>query len=143
MILVKLEIAKGCQVYFILRIVCSKLCFIFVFLDIQKQIQHQSRTHSRSSSEGPRLKANDPGENDLMLKTDNSRTDSPDNDSAFSDTVSMLSSESSASSGGSTGPKFQILNFGQSTQVFFLFDSRLSVWSFNKTFRCFRTKLVV
>lgn len=29
------------------------------------------------------------------------RTDSPDNDSAFSDTVSMLSSESSASSSGS------------------------------------------
>ncbi|GAB6020359.1 hypothetical protein CHUAL_003069 [Chamberlinius hualienensis] len=34
----------------------------------------------------------------------NHRTDSPDNDSAFSDTVSMLSSESSASSGtGNTG----------------------------------------
>ncbi|XP_049946814.1 ras-associated and pleckstrin homology domains-containing protein 1-like isoform X2 [Schistocerca serialis cubense] len=31
------------------------------------------------------------------------RTDSPDNDSAFSDNVSMLSSESSASSGGSGG----------------------------------------
>lgn len=33
------------------------------------------------------------------------RTDSPDNDSAFSDTVSMLSSESSASSGASAGIK--------------------------------------
>lgn len=31
------------------------------------------------------------------------RTESPDNDSAFSDNVSMLSSESSASSGGSSG----------------------------------------
>lgn len=31
------------------------------------------------------------------------RTESPDNDSAFSDNVSMLSSESSASSGGSGG----------------------------------------
>ena len=31
------------------------------------------------------------------------RTDSPDNDSAFSDNVSMLSSESSASSGASGG----------------------------------------
>lgn len=31
------------------------------------------------------------------------RTDSPDNDSAFSDTVSLLSSESSASSGVSSG----------------------------------------
>lgn len=30
------------------------------------------------------------------------RTDSPDNDSAFSDSVSMLSSESSTSSGGRT-----------------------------------------
>lgn len=32
-----------------------------------------------------------------------SRTDSPDNDSAFSDNLSMLSSESSASSGGTGG----------------------------------------
>ncbi|KAF5299366.1 hypothetical protein FQR65_LT09407 [Abscondita terminalis] len=74
--------------------------------DVPKQT-HQSRTHARSCSEGPRLKL-DPGESDLMLKTDSIRTDSPDNDSAFSDTVSMLSSESSASSGGS-GPKSQTL----------------------------------
>lgn len=33
----------------------------------------------------------------------NLRTESPDNDSAFSDNVSMLSSESSASSGGVRG----------------------------------------
>lgn len=50
-----------------------------------------------------------------MLKTDSVRTDSPDNDSAFSDTVSMLSSESSASSGGS-GPKPQTLQLPQNGQ---------------------------
>nr|XP_015835974.1 PREDICTED: amyloid beta A4 precursor protein-binding family B member 1-interacting protein isoform X1 [Tribolium castaneum] len=74
----------------------------------QKMSQHMSRTHSRSSSEGPRLKL-DAGESDLMSKTDSVRTESPDNDSAFSDTVSMLSSESSASSGGS-GSKPQTLH---------------------------------
>nr|XP_022919195.1 ras-associated and pleckstrin homology domains-containing protein 1 isoform X2 [Onthophagus taurus] len=68
------------------------------YSDSQKT-QHQSRTHSRTSSEGPRLKL-DGNESD-SLKNDSGRTDSPDNDSAFSDTVSMLSSESSASSGGS------------------------------------------
>lgn len=68
----------------------------------------------RSSSEGPRLKL-DPGESDLILKTDSGRTESPDNDSAFSDTVSMLSSESSASSGGS-GAKPQTLHL-QNIQV--------------------------
>ncbi|XP_034935672.1 amyloid beta A4 precursor protein-binding family B member 1-interacting protein isoform X2 [Chelonus insularis] len=42
------------------------------------------------------------GDNTDIGKTDGGmRTDSPDNDSAFSDTVSMLSSESSASSSGS------------------------------------------
>ncbi|CAB3225634.1 unnamed protein product [Arctia plantaginis] len=43
------------------------------------------------------------------------RTDSPDNDSAFSDTVSMLSSESSASSSTSTKCKTMKLNLHQST----------------------------
>ncbi|XP_031789307.1 amyloid beta A4 precursor protein-binding family B member 1-interacting protein isoform X4 [Nasonia vitripennis] len=43
-----------------------------------------------------------PGENtDIGKNEAGMRTDSPDNDSAFSDTVSMLSSESSASSSGS------------------------------------------
>lgn len=42
------------------------------------------------------------------------RTDSPDNDSAFSDTVSMLSSESSASSSTSAKCKALKLNFHQS-----------------------------
>lgn len=51
-------------------------------------------SHSRSNSDGHR---------DFMCKTSSVRTDSPDNDSAFSDNVSMLSSESSASSGGSGG----------------------------------------
>ncbi|CAH0703538.1 unnamed protein product [Spodoptera exigua] len=41
------------------------------------------------------------------------RTDSPDNDSAFSDTVSMLSSESSASSNTSTKCKSMKLNLHQ------------------------------
>jgi amyloid beta A4 precursor protein-binding family B protein 1-interacting protein len=39
----------------------------------------------------------------LMALVSGVRTESPDNDSAFSDNVSMLSSESSASSGGSGG----------------------------------------
>lgn len=94
------------------------------FADIQKHTQHQSRTHSRSSSEGPRLKL-DPGESDI-LKTDSVRTDSPDNDSAFSDTVSMLSSESSASSGGSSSNPL-VAQLGQIIQVklvnFFALDS--------------------
>ncbi|XP_076223729.1 uncharacterized protein LOC116430995 isoform X2 [Nomia melanderi] len=43
-----------------------------------------------------------PGDNTDIGKNEGAmRTDSPDNDSAFSDTVSMLSSESSASSSGS------------------------------------------
>jgi hypothetical protein len=83
-------------------------------LSDQKVAQHLSRTHSRSSSEGPRLKL-DTGESDLISKTDSVRTESPDNDSAFSDTVSMLSSESSASSGGS-GSKPQSLHL-QNLQV--------------------------
>ncbi|KAJ8683746.1 hypothetical protein QAD02_019538 [Eretmocerus hayati] len=41
------------------------------------------------------------GEGTDISKNEGLRTDSPDNDSAFSDTVSMLSSESSASSSGS------------------------------------------
>lgn len=88
------------------------------FSDAQKLAavqQHQSRMHNRSSSEEQRLKL-DPGESDIMLKTESVRTDSPDNDSAFSDTVSMLSSESSASSGGS-GSKPQSLQLGQNIQV--------------------------
>jgi amyloid beta A4 precursor protein-binding family B protein 1-interacting protein len=39
----------------------------------------------------------------MLVTLSGVRTDSPDNDSAFSDNVSMLSSESSASSGGSGG----------------------------------------
>ncbi|KAJ8964896.1 hypothetical protein NQ314_004535 [Rhamnusium bicolor] len=66
----------------------------------KKMSQHESRTHSRSSSEASRLKLD--SDDNLMLKSDSVRTESPDNDSAFSDTVSMLSSESSASSGGSS-----------------------------------------
>ncbi|XP_014481602.1 PREDICTED: amyloid beta A4 precursor protein-binding family B member 1-interacting protein isoform X1 [Dinoponera quadriceps] len=42
-----------------------------------------------------------PGDNTDIKNEGGLRTDSPDNDSAFSDTVSMLSSESSASSSGS------------------------------------------
>ncbi|XP_063223677.1 uncharacterized protein LOC134531738 isoform X3 [Bacillus rossius redtenbacheri] len=65
--------------------------------------QHHRRTHSRSSSEGNRFKL-EPGDGDPLAKSEGvMRTESPDNDSAFSDNVSMLSSESSASSGGSGG----------------------------------------
>jgi hypothetical protein len=54
----------------------------------------RTQTHSRSSSivSG----ANSTISTDMR---ESSRTESPDNDSAFSDTVSLLSSESSASSG--------------------------------------------
>lgn len=93
--------------------------------------QHQSRTHSRSSSEEQRLKL-DPGESDIMLKTESIRTDSPENDSAFSDTVSMLSSESSASSGGS-GTKPQTLLLGQQ-QVEFDITSNLEMLFFVMSF---------
>nr|CAD7414608.1 unnamed protein product [Timema poppensis] len=59
-------------------------------------IQQHRRTHSRSSSEGNRFKL-DAAEGEKGEGV--ARTESPDNDSAFSDNVSMLSSESSASSG--------------------------------------------
>jgi Ras-associated and pleckstrin homology domains-containing protein 1 len=59
----------------------------------------RTQTHSRSSSIVS-------GANSTISSTatstdlrESSRTESPDNDSAFSDTVSLLSSESSASSG--------------------------------------------
>lgn len=65
-----------------------------------------------------------------MLKTESVRTDSPDNDSAFSDTVSMLSSESSASSGGS-GTKPQSLQLGQvSAQTKTTYEDNQSVFFF-------------
>lgn len=83
--------------------------FFVILGDLARQtVVHQSRSHSRSSSESNRCLKLDPGESELMLKQHDGsgsggsvRTDSPDNDSAFSDTVSMLSSESSASSGTS------------------------------------------
>lgn len=53
------------------------------------------------SHHGSHARSNSDGHRDFMCKTSSVRTDSPDNDSAFSDNVSMLSSESSASSGGS------------------------------------------
>lgn len=73
--------------------------------------QYETRTHSRSLSEASsRMTADD----SIILKE--GRTESPDNDSAFSDTVSMLSSESSASSGGS-GAKPQTLRLQNIQQV--------------------------
>ncbi|XP_060517796.1 ras-associated and pleckstrin homology domains-containing protein 1 isoform X2 [Cylas formicarius] len=78
------------------------------YSDVQKMAsQYESRMHSRSSSEASRLKLD--SDDGMLLKGDAARTESPDNDSAFSDTVSMLSSESSASSGAS-GAKPQSLN---------------------------------
>ncbi|KAK3879365.1 hypothetical protein Pcinc_016057 [Petrolisthes cinctipes] len=58
--------------------------------------QRQSHTRSNSGNTRPKLEL----EIDVPTTT-MGRTDSPDNDSAFSDNVSMLSSESSASSGAS------------------------------------------
>lgn len=58
---------------------------------------YEARTHDRSLSDTSRITTDDGS----IFKGESGRTESPDNDSAFSDTVSMLSSESSASSGGS------------------------------------------
>lgn len=72
----------------------------------------ETRTHDRSLSETSRITTDDGS----IFKGESGRTDSPDNDSAFSDTVSMLSSESSASSGGS-GTKPQSLRLQNIQQV--------------------------
>ncbi|CAG9859229.1 unnamed protein product [Phyllotreta striolata] len=74
--------------------------------EIQSEPHYKNRPDGRPTSEVPRMKL-DPDDS-LNIKNDSGRTESPDNDSAFSDTVSMLSSESSASSGGS-GAKPQTL----------------------------------
>ncbi|XP_042211048.1 abnormal cell migration protein 10-like isoform X2 [Homarus americanus] len=67
---------------------------------LHPQLQ-QRQSHSRSNSGNTRPKF-EPLNVEIDVSTTNmARTDSPDNDSAFSDNVSMLSSESSASSGAS------------------------------------------
>ncbi|KAK7083431.1 Ras-associated and pleckstrin y domains-containing protein 1 [Halocaridina rubra] len=64
--------------------------------------QPQRQSHSRSNSGNSRQNKFEPLNVDVdVTNTSMARTDSPDNDSAFSDNVSMLSSESSASSGAS------------------------------------------
>lgn len=69
------------------------------------------RSHSRSNSTNSGVtnssistssESGNGSGSDSSGPTRESRTDSPDNDSAFSDTVSLLSSESSASSGVSS-----------------------------------------
>lgn len=76
--------------------------------------QYETKTHARSLSEVSRVKLDH--DDSMMMKGEAGRTESPDNDSAFSDTVSMLSSESSASSGGS-GTKPQSLRVHNMPQV--------------------------
>lgn len=69
-------------------------------LEQKGELRTRNQTHSRSNSIVS-------GTNSTISSTvitqsdtrESSRTESPDNDSAFSDTVSLLSSESSASSG--------------------------------------------
>lgn len=63
--------------------------------------QSRVQTHSRSSSivSGANSTISTVTASSTDVMRESSRTDSPDNDSAFSDTVSLLSSESSASSG--------------------------------------------
>lgn len=68
-------------------------------LEQKGELRTRTQTHSRSNSIVS-------GTNSTISSTvtttdtrESSRTESPDNDSAFSDTVSLLSSESSASSG--------------------------------------------
>ncbi|XP_046397831.1 amyloid beta A4 precursor protein-binding family B member 1-interacting protein isoform X2 [Ischnura elegans] len=70
-----------------------------------RQNSQHHHTHSRSSSDGTRMRSENSQEMEGLSRSDAgvARTDSPDNDSAFSDNLSMLSSESSASSGGSGG----------------------------------------
>ncbi|XP_076361098.1 uncharacterized protein LOC143252606 isoform X2 [Tachypleus tridentatus] len=84
-------------------------CVSGATLEIQGATQQISRHsgHNRSSSGGTKTKYEIGGSHgDVIDETGRAqkqdfglRTDSPDNDSAFSDNVSMLSSESSASSG--------------------------------------------
>lgn len=69
-------------------------------LEQKGELRTRSQQHSRSNSivSG----TNSTISSTVITQTDtreSSRTESPDNDSAFSDTVSLLSSESSASSG--------------------------------------------
>lgn len=71
--------------------------------------QYETRTHDRSLSETSRITTDDGS----IFKGESGRTESPDNDSAFSDTVSMLSSESSASSGGSATKTLRLHNIQQ------------------------------
>jgi len=53
-----------------------------------------------------------------MQYTNGARTDSPDNDSAYSDSLSMMSSEQSSSSGGaSISNSSQILSKSNTTQA--------------------------
>ncbi|XP_071450983.1 abnormal cell migration protein 10 isoform X2 [Hetaerina americana] len=69
-----------------------------------RQNSQHHHTHSRSSSDGTRMRSENSQEMEGLSRSDAvARTESPDNDSAFSDNLSMLSSESSASSGGSGG----------------------------------------
>lgn len=70
---------------------------------------YETRTHDRSLSETSRITTDDGS----IFKGESGRTESPDNDSAFSDTVSMLSSESSASSGGSATKTLRLHNIQQ------------------------------
>lgn len=60
--------------------------------------QSRTQTHSRSSSIVSGVNSTISNNTTTTIST-TERTESPDNDSAFSDTVSLLSSESSASSG--------------------------------------------
>ncbi|KAK8761326.1 hypothetical protein V5799_027405, partial [Amblyomma americanum] len=63
--------------------------------------QPSSHCRTSTSSGGGRTKLDlGPFQDGIVSANGAPRTDSPDNDSAFSDNVSMLSSESSASSGG-------------------------------------------
>jgi Ras-associated and pleckstrin homology domains-containing protein 1 len=61
------------------------------------------RTPSFTSGAEQRVSFLSETESELRSASNGARTDSPDNDSAFSDNVSLLSGESSASSGGSGG----------------------------------------
>ncbi|XP_047040447.1 amyloid beta A4 precursor protein-binding family B member 1-interacting protein isoform X1 [Helicoverpa zea] len=76
---------------------------------VSSALSSASKSRANSAAEGSQRQDKECSDGASSI----ARTDSPDNDSAFSDTVSMLSSESSASSSTSTKCKSLKLNLHQ------------------------------
>ncbi|KAG5673660.1 hypothetical protein PVAND_003687 [Polypedilum vanderplanki] len=82
-----------------------------------RQSRQPIQTHSRSSSIISGANSTISTATTSHDVRESSRTESPDNDSAFSDTVSLLSSESSASSGLSSLNNISKIQVSQNNQV--------------------------